>query len=162
MKKTTAILLAVITAFSCLFIAGCGSTAKKEEKPAINTNALDRIRIFESSKKEEKGKEIVTLKGEASNAMGYLSQLYAETKSKSESPKKDVSKADKVYFFEILNYTDEGKAKESNYIYIYYIGKKVYCYYKEKQSFGDGDFYINGYTNVKQEDFNNMINGGAK
>ena len=154
MKKITAILLATLTIFMCCFVTGCGCT---RVEPKLNTNSLDRIKIFKSNIKEEKGMEIVTLKGGVPNAMGNISQLYAEVKSKNEKPKEDVSKAKKVLFFELLNYTEEGKPKKSNYVYVYYIGSKVYCYYKDKQTFGDGDYYLNGYTNVKQKNFEEML-----
>ncbi len=157
MKKLTAILMILATLFTCAFVTGCGCS---RVKPKLNTNALDRIKVYESGVNGEKGKNLVTLKGASSQAMGDLSQLYAEVKSTKEKPKEDTSKATKAYLLEILNYTDEGKAKDSNFVNIYYIGDRVYCYYPGEQSFGDGDFYLNGYTNVKQENFENMAKGG--
>lgn len=154
MKKVIAISVAVIMAVSCLFVTGCGCS---RVKPSINTNALDRIKIYECNNQGKKGKVVGILKGGAPNAMGSISQMYAEVKTTKEKPKEDTSKAKKVIYFELLNYTDEGKPKDSNYVYVYYIGKKVYCYYKDEQSFGDGDYYLNGYTNVKQSSFDDMI-----
>ena len=49
--------------------------------------------------------------------------------------------------------------KKSNIYYLYFLGDDTYCYYKEKQHFADGEYYICGKTAVSQQNITNMING---
>lgn len=163
MKKLSCILMVAILAVVAVVSAGCGCSksdeiSTKSNTPSLNTNALDRIKIYDGTG-EKQGELLVTLKGEEKQAMSDIMQMYAETKSESLKKKEDVSKAKKIYYFELLNYQDDGTPKKSNIYYLYFLGDDTYCYYKEKQHFADGEYYICGKTAVSQQNITNMING---
>ncbi|MGN0460223.1 MAG: hypothetical protein ACI4HL_04850 [Ruminococcus sp.] len=163
MKKLSCVLLVVILTAVAVVSAGCGCSKSDESSTqsnstSLNTNALDRIKIYEGSG-EKQGNLLVTLKGEAKQAMSDIMQMYAETKNEELKPKKDVSDAKEIYYFELLNYEDDGTPKKSNVYFLYFLGDDTYCYYKEKQHFADGEYYICGKTAVSQQNITDMVNG---
>lgn len=162
MRKLSCLLLVAVLAVVAVISAGCGcsNTGEKADSttPSLNTNALDRIKIY-SGAGEKKGDLLVTLKGEAKQAMSDINQMYAETKNEQLQPKKDVSDAKEIYYFELLNYEEDGTPKKSNVYFLYFLGDDTYCYYKDKQHFADGEYYICGKTAVSQQNISNMVNG---
>ncbi|MGN0461107.1 MAG: hypothetical protein ACI4HZ_01540 [Ruminococcus sp.] len=163
MRKLSCVLLFAVLAVVAVISAGCGcsstdSGSTQNTTPSLNTNALDRIKIYDGTG-EKQGDLLVTLKGEAKQAMSDVNQMYAETKSEKLEVKEDVSKAKKIYYFELLNYEEDGTPKKSNVYYLYFLGNKTYCYYREKQHFADGEYYICGNTAVSQQNITDMVNG---
>ncbi|MGN1127150.1 MAG: hypothetical protein ACI4RI_06890 [Ruminococcus sp.] len=162
MKKLSCVLMVVILMAVAVISAGCGCSKSdnntQNTTPSLNTNALDRIKIYEGTG-EKQGKLLVTLKGEEKQAMSDIMQMYAETKNEKLQKKEDVSDAKEIYYFELLNYEDDGTPKKSNVYYLYFLGNDTYCYYKEKQHFADGEYYICGKTAVSQQNITDMVNG---
>ncbi|MGN0476034.1 MAG: hypothetical protein ACI4HM_01715 [Ruminococcus sp.] len=163
MKKLSCVLLVAILTVVTVVSAGCGCSnsagnSTQNSSPSLNTNALDRIKIY-SGAGEKQGELLVTLKGEAKQAMSDTMQMYAETKSEKLQKKEDVSNAKEIYYFELLNYEDDGTPKKSNVYFLYFLGNDTYCYYKEKQHFADGEYYICGKTAVSQQNITDMVNG---
>ena len=163
MRKLSSVLMVAVLAMVAVISAGCGcsstdSGSTQNTTPSLNTNALDRIKIYDGTG-EKQGDLLVTLKGEAKQAMSDIMQMYAETKNEKLQPKKDVSKAKEIYYFELLNYEKDGTPKKSNVYYLYFLGNKTYCYYREKQHFADGEYYICGNTAVSQQNITDMVNG---
>ena len=162
MRKLSCLLLIVILTAVAVVSAGCGCSKSDDNNktisPSLNTNALDRIKIYAGAG-EKKGELLVTLKGKEKQAMSDIMQMYAETKNEELKPKKDVSNAKEIYYFELLNYEEDGTPKKSNVYFLYFLGDDTYCYYKEKQHFADGEYYICGKTAVSQQNITDMING---